>query len=149
MELDKIEILLEKYFQAETSIDEENLLKNYFSGNNVAPHLKNYAPLFGYLIQEKKQEFLQKIKWNGRNKKVVWLSVAASFMVVLGLITFYSITNSIKPESNELGTYNDPEHAFKETQKALAMLSNKVNIGLNSVEYFQEYDTTKNKVFKK
>lgn len=40
MELVKIEDLLEKYFQGETSIAEENELRNYFSSSNVAQHLE-------------------------------------------------------------------------------------------------------------
>ncbi len=36
MELNKIEEILEKYFQGETSIAEENQLKEYFSSSNVA-----------------------------------------------------------------------------------------------------------------
>ncbi len=42
MELDKIENILEKYFQGETTIAEENELKEYFSSPNVAQHLEQY-----------------------------------------------------------------------------------------------------------
>ena len=40
MELYKIEELIEKYFQGETSIAEEKELTNYFSSSNVAQHLE-------------------------------------------------------------------------------------------------------------
>ncbi len=43
-----IEQLLDKYFAGETSLFEENQLKNYFSGNDIAPELKEYTPLFQY-----------------------------------------------------------------------------------------------------
>ena len=42
MEFNKMEALLEKYFEGETSIAEENELKDYFSSSNVAPHLEQY-----------------------------------------------------------------------------------------------------------
>ena len=48
MELANIERLLEKYLNAETTIEQEKLLKKYFSEGNVASHLKEYESLFGY-----------------------------------------------------------------------------------------------------
>ena len=39
MEQNEIEILVEKYYNAETSIDEENILRLYFAGDNVATNL--------------------------------------------------------------------------------------------------------------
>jgi hypothetical protein len=54
MELTKIEILIEKYFQGETSIAEEKELRSYFSTSNVAPHLEQYKAMFGYFTEAKK-----------------------------------------------------------------------------------------------
>ena len=62
----KIENLVEKYFQAETSIAEKNELRNYFSSQNVVAHLEQYKPLFGYLslaaAPQFKREFLPQSK---------------------------------------------------------------------------------------
>ena len=55
MELNKIEKLLEHYFEGATSSAEENELRNYFSSTNVAPHLEQYKPLFDYISDAKKQ----------------------------------------------------------------------------------------------
>ena len=151
MEYNKIEILLEKYFQAETSIAEENELRNYFSSVDVAHHLEQYKPLFGYFSLAKEQEFKQEILLlpKSRNKKraVPWLSIAASVVVLLGIGT-YVYFNTYANQNQDLGTYNDPEIAFKETQKALALLSNQVNIGIESVRYVEEYQHSKNLIFK-
>ncbi len=43
MELANIEKLVEKYLNAETTLQEERTLKNYFIGGNVAIHLQEYA----------------------------------------------------------------------------------------------------------
>ena len=59
MEFNKIEDILEKYFQGETSIAEENELKDYFSSPNVAQHLEQYKPMFGYFSQVKEQKSTQ------------------------------------------------------------------------------------------
>lgn len=79
----------------------------------------------------------------------MWLSIAASIVVLFGMIAFFMINTNQQVPQNELGTYETPEEAFRETQKALALLSSNVNIGMESVQYFQEYDNSKNLIFKK
>jgi hypothetical protein len=148
MALDRIEKLIEKYFEAETSIAEEKELKNYFASSDVAQHLEQYKPIFGYATQAKQEQFTATIplKTNKR-KSVVWLSVAASVAVLLG-VALFTFNHYNPPVSEDLGTYDDPEVAFRETQKALALISKSVNRGIESMEYINEYEQSKNKVFK-
>lgn len=160
MELNKIENILEKYFQGETSIAEENELKDYFSSSNVAQHLKQYQPIFGYFSQVKEQKSTQELESLARTgeaiplqtkkRNVAWLSIAASAVVLLGIGTYFYISENTTPivAQSELGTYDNPEKAFAETQKALALLSNNVNVGIESVQYIKEYEQSKNKIFK-
>jgi len=147
MESDKTDLLIEKYFQGETSIAEEKELRDYFSGLNVAQHLEQYRPLFGYFSQAKEQKFKQKIPLQSNKRKVAWLSIAASVVVLLSIGTYAYLNNNEAHEQN-LGTFDDPEVAFKETQKALALLSNHVNTGIESVQYIEEYEHSKNLIFK-
>lgn len=160
MELNKIEDILEKYFQGETSIAEENELKDYFSSSNVAQHLEQYQPIFGYFSQVKEQKSTQELESLARTgeaiplqtkkRNVAWLSIAASAVVLLGIGTYFYISENTTPivAQSELGTYDNPEKAFAETQKALALLSNNVNVGIESVQYIKEYEQSKNKIFK-
>ena len=148
MELDRIEKLLDKYFDAETSIAEENELKAYFSSSDVAQHLQQYKPLFGYYKVSKEQQFDKQLPLLTRKRKVVWLSVAASVVVLLGVGTFAYFNNEMASQSSDLGTYDNPEVAFRETQKALNLLSGHVNTGVESVQYIQEYEIAKERVFK-
>lgn len=145
MELDRIEILLEKYFEGETSIAEENELKAYFSSADVAQHLEHYKAMFGYFSSAKEQKFDQQIPLKSKKLQVAWLSVAASVVILLGMFTFYNRNIS---QSEDLGTYNDPEKAFEETQKALNLLSKNVNVGVESMQYVNEYQQSKNLIFK-
>jgi hypothetical protein len=151
MELDKIENILEKYFQGETTIAEEKELKEYFSSPNVAQHLEQYQPMFGYFSQVKQQKSTQEIPLQTKKRNVAWLSIAASVVVLLGVGTYFFLeqknTTPVVPQS-ELGTYDNPEEALKATQKALALLSNNVNVGIESVQYISEYEQSKNKIFK-
>lgn len=147
MESDRIEIILEKYFQGETSIAEERELKNYFSSLDVAQHLVQYKPIFGYFSLAKEQHFVQEIPPQAKKRNVAWLSIAASVVVLLGIgtYTYYSIDSADK--NKDLGTYNDPEKAFRATQQALLLLSGNVKVGIESAQYIQEYQIAKDKIF--
>ena len=149
MALDRIEILIEKYFEGETSIVEEKELKAYFSSSDVAQHLEQYKPVFGYFSQAKQEEFTASIplKSGKKQKRLAWLSVAASVVVMLG-IGFFAYQNTSEPTQENLGVIDDPEIAFRETQKALALISKHVNTGIESVNYLGEYQQSKNKIFK-
>ena len=149
MALDRIEILIEKYFEGETSIAEEKELKAYFSSSDVAQHLEQYKPVFGYFSQAKQEQFTASIplKSGKKQKRLAWLSVAASVVVMLG-IGFFAYQNTSEPTQENLGVIDDPEIAFRETQKALALISKHVNTGIESVNYLGEYQQSKNKIFK-
>lgn len=151
MELVKIEDLIEKYFQGETSIAEENELRTYFSSSNVAQHLEQYKPIFSYFSLAKEQQFTSEISpiLGSRDEKrtVKWLSIAASVVVLLGIGTYSYYDVAVVNKSQDLGTYDDPEEAFRATQKALSLLSNNVNVGIESVQYIQVYQTTKDRIF--
>ncbi|MFV8347502.1 hypothetical protein [Flavobacterium sp. ZB4P13] len=147
MESVKIENLLEKYFQGETSIDEENELRNYFSSLDVAQHLEQYKPIFGYFSLAATHQFTPKIPPQSKKRNVAWISIAASVVVLLGIGTYAYYSADVVNKSQDLGTYDDPEEAFRATQKALSLLSDNVNVGIESVQYIQEYQTTKDKIF--
>lgn len=48
-----IEQLLERYWQCETTLEEEQILHSFFSQGNVPAHLNQYAELFAYENQSK------------------------------------------------------------------------------------------------
>ncbi|MFB9077104.1 hypothetical protein ACFFLS_03320 [Flavobacterium procerum] len=155
MELNNIENLLEKYFQGETSTAEEKILKEYFSSPDVAQHLEQYKPLFAYFSQAGEPKFTSEITLansHNQKRKTAWLSIAAAAVLFLGIGTFFYVsednTSTAVASQKELGTYDDPEEALKATQKALALLSNNVNVGIESVQYINEYEKSKNKIFK-
>ena len=147
MELKLVEQLLEKYFQGATTIAEEKQLKAYFSSNDVVPHLVKYQSLFGYFETQKGTQFEQKLPLQPRKQNTVkWIGIAASFVLLFGLATFYFYPS--EPKHEDLGTYDNPEEAFAATQKALLMVSEQVNIGMESVVYLEEYEKTKKTIFK-
>ena len=152
MEQSKIEFTLEKYFEGETNIAEENELRTYFSSTDVAQHLQQYQSLFKYYKAEKEQKIELKSPLNlisqTKNRKLKWLSIAASIVVLIGAgtFTFFNYNNS---QQQDLGSYDSPEEAFAATQKALNLLSENVNVGVISVQHIQEFENSKNLIFKK
>ena len=146
MELNRIETLLEKYFQGETSVKEEKELKKYFSSSDVAQHLEHYTPLFVYFAEAKEQKSSHKLPLQTKKRNVMWLSIAASVVVLIGISTFTYFHSPTEKE--DLGTYENPEAAFEATQKALSMLSKNVNVGIESVSYINEFQNSKALIFK-
>ncbi len=143
MELHQIKILLEKYFDGNTSIAEENQLKNYFSSADIAPEFAPYKPMFSYFSHAKNESSNIGLPQEQRKNRTAWLSIAASAVVLLGVgLMFFNQT-----KQEDLGTFDNPEIAMRETRKALNLLSGNVNKGLQSMQYVQEYEEVKSSVF--
>tara|TARA_R110002050_G_scaffold4573_1_gene22068 strand:+ start:51856 stop:52332 length:477 start_codon:yes stop_codon:yes gene_type:complete len=132
MVLNNIENLLEKYENGETTLKEEQQLKNYFSQETVAPHLEMYKPMFTYFLVNKQEQFTKDIPL--KTKKVFnykWISVAAVAVLMLGIY----FGNSF---NNDLGTYEDPQLAFNDFSKSMEMISSRFNKGVSTVSYLNE-----------
>ncbi len=136
MVLNNIEKLLEKYENGETSLKEEQVLKNYFSGDNVAPHLEHYKPMFVYFLGNQQEQFTKDLPLKTKNRfNYKWLSVAAVAVIMLGV--YFSVP-VIDDNCNDLGTYCEPEQALDEVSKQLAMISGHFNKGASTVSYLDE-----------
>lgn len=58
MDYKYIEQLLERYWKCGTSLEEEDILRAFFSQKDVPAALLPYKPLFAYQQEERKREFL-------------------------------------------------------------------------------------------
>ncbi|MDB9782647.1 hypothetical protein OAB88_06040 [Winogradskyella sp.] len=130
MVLNNIEELLEKYDNAETSLQEEVQLGAYFKSDNVAAHLEHYKPMFQYFSQSQKEQYTKDVPLNTKKttRLYQWISVAAVTVLMLGI----AIPNwSSSPKT--LAAYTPEEQQmYLETKQALAMLSNTFNDGASS-----------------
>jgi len=138
MESQKINILLQKYFDAETTIDEENELITYFTCGEVDENLKMYVPMFSGLkelsvdedsaLGEDLMNFIleseHKEKLRYRWMWQVVTGVAASVILVMLAVNFYSSQNQWKD------TFTDPKQAYSEASKTLEFVAGKYNKGL-------------------
>ena len=138
MESIKIEQLIEKYLDAETTLQEEAVLQDYFVNSKVAPHLQEYQALFGYFAESKNERYTKTIQLKTKKTNWKWLSVAASVAILFSVYTGY---NNIQERA-------EAEIAFQQTQEAFQLLSNNMNKGTAAIGYLGEYQTTTNKIFK-
>ncbi|MFY7810372.1 MAG: hypothetical protein ACOVQ2_01455 [Flavobacterium sp.] len=143
MESKDLKFLLEKYENAATTIEEENILRNYFKKNDASSE----KFFFDYYTNE--QNISTKIQTKSNVIQINWKIpvIAASFIIGLIIATFWMGAN--KPKENEsLGTYTNPDQAYKETIKALEMVSVEINKGIEQAKYLNEFENTKNLIFK-
>lgn len=158
MDFDRIEKLLQKYWECETSLEEEKELKHFFNSEEVPEKWQTLKPLFKYFEKEKAegsldhffdQRVLAQIEEIERtdNKAVApegkvrklfadILKIAAVVLVLVTSVYFVrqNIIENDKPViANVPGAIEDPKEAFEEAKKALLMISKNFNKGKKEV----------------
>lgn len=143
--------LLDKYFAAESSAEEEQLLSSYFNSEEVDASLSEYQPLFRFLQSEKEvrlsddfetrllqriqTEQLQPVSAGARIRPIrLWLARAAA-LLLLGTVSWWVFRK--EPEASEPITTIDwsayepktVEEAYEITRKALGRASTELNRG--------------------
>jgi hypothetical protein len=139
MELLKIERLLEKYFEANTSLEEENTLKEFFAKETVPDHLIQYKGFFGAFEQVKKEVHEPEIKLPKKKFKLNWIAAAAVILFMLSVFSY---------QQYEVHQQKEAQKAFLETQKALRMISQNLNKGNRAVAQLEYFDKAQQTVFK-
>ncbi len=143
MELANIEKLIEKYENAETSLQDEQALKKYFQQHNIPEHLQEYKAMFSYFEESKTERFTKTIPLKPRRQHWKWLTVAASIVL---LISVYYTNNSSDFTEKER---KEAEIALQETQKAFQLISKNLNKGENiAIAGLHEFSKTQQKIFK-
>ncbi len=100
-EVNHIKELLEKYFNAETTLEEEEILRRYFEGENTDEELLSYKPLFNCFSHERSQAgvITDSAKPLSRRNNIYFrlssFSVAAAF-AIFAYIVFSERKDSLK-----------------------------------------------------
>ena len=142
MESQRITILLQKYFEAETNLDEENELITYFNSDEVDEKLKLYIPMFSglkslslsgnrdlgddlmnFILESEHKEKLR-YRWMWQ----IGTGVAAAVILILLAVTYYSN----QYQWND--TFTNPDQAYAEASKTLDFVAGKYNKGLTQLE---------------
>jgi len=155
MDRKEIRVLLEKYYNGESTLHEENKLREYFSGDQINPEFIPERDLFLYQIHEVEdnQEIpdISEEIWNNLSKedsdknKVVrslpylYLRIAASIVILVG--SFFVIKKQVFDNKNTIqytDTFDNPELAYQQTKEALLYVSAMLNSGADHLEPIQK-----------
>ena len=148
----EIEASLAKYYDGNSTLQEEHLLKEFFLRSDVPEHLLEHKPIFGFFTEEGDsaiseafepalEEKLRQGKVvsliNRRRKTTYALSIAASIVLVASLIITFQLGmfSPIQP----FGTITDPNLAYMEASNALFMVSERFNTGIDKASQFEAF----------
>jgi hypothetical protein len=136
MDSKRIDELLNKYWNCETSLEEEQQLREYFRDKQVPHQWKETAALFRYFDEHKKKalddgafetEVLRKVTVPQRGKmvKVLFNAMRIAAGVSVLLVATWLVRNEVRQSTPQemVDTYDDPKLALEETKKALMMIS--------------------------
>lgn len=123
----RIEELLTKYWEGNTSVQEEKLLKDYLRKNQLGTTLSQYS---NELHKTTNMEPPSSFKHPGKKQRSTWLSIAASIM--LGVSVAFWVINDAQQQRDYV--IEDPEEAYLMTRKALFMVSATLNEGASYSE---------------
>lgn len=152
MEYQKIEEILNRYMEGESSLEEENLLKKYFSQPGLPPEQQEMKALFNYFTDAQREAIpdfdvsadLNSIienEWkretrNRFRRVLAWFGSAAAVLVLsFGIYQYLD-----KPESTIKDTYKDPKLAYLETKRALLLVSRTMNRNTTNLKYLSKVD---------
>lgn len=136
--------ILDKYWDGETSEDEEFILKDYFNSGNVQEEHKVFVDLFQYFdtqknitfnsIQHESIDSKPKVKYFSF-RKIIY-SIAAASVLLFAAVT---VMNEINPKPTIQQTamvyeIEDPEEALRVTKEALALVSKKFRASQQTVK---------------
>ncbi|HTX88536.1 MAG TPA: hypothetical protein VMC08_06065 [Bacteroidales bacterium] len=152
MNFKEIEELLRKYYDGATSLEEENLLRDFFRSEEVPPHLSVEAELFRAMDGNRRDEITDPdFEKNllaalegpkvipvtaGRTRLYRILAVAAGLLLLGGI--FFTFRHDILRQPVK-DTYTDPAKAYAETEKVLTLISSNLNRGLDKVAYLSKF----------
>jgi len=139
--------LLEKYWNGQTTLEEEQELRNYFSSENVTSDHEVYRSVFNtfeleQVMEERSFDAFAKVKekqaQDNKFHKKTWkgLAIAAGFALLMTVGGNYYNEQS-KPD---LGTYETPEEARAAAIDMLELVSSKFNKGRSNMSPMNTLD---------
>ncbi len=137
----EIDMLLQRYFEAETDIQEERKLKAYFQSGDIDPSFHIYRDLFTLTNTDQSIEisndFEKRLMTKIQQTPVIRfgirrvMAIAASLALVVAA-GWWVINQRNNTDSSQLvmeDTYDDPEEAYRQVTAALALMSSTMDKG--------------------
>lgn len=135
MDSKQIEESLARYWNCETSVEEEQALREYFANAEFEGNMKEVAAMFRYFDQQRQLEPADggpdasaRRMANPKKQKLTQLlhnSLRIAAGIVVLMVAIWLVRSEIRQDTPQelVDTYSDPALAFEETKKALLMIS--------------------------
>lgn len=145
MESHNAELLLDRYFEGETTLAEESQLRTYFTGDHVAPHLEEYVGMFGAFVAAQKETYNLPIELPKSRKPRYRYIAGTAAAVIIGLTLW---TQQAQGDSSFSTNYDNEELAILKTKQALGVMSQMISKSTTQLEVVQEFDKASSTLFK-
>lgn len=156
MEYQKIDEILNRYMEGESTLEEEALLKQYFSQPGLPAEHIEMKELFNYFIDAQREttppfdvstdlNLLIENEWKKETRSrfsraAKWIGSAAAVLVLsFGIYQYMD-----KPEPAIKDTYKDPQMAYIETKRVLLLVSKTMNRNTANLKYLEKVDESFN-----
>jgi hypothetical protein len=158
MTYNEIDQLLKSYLEGETSLEEEKILRDFFSRSDLPVRYKPFAEMFeafGELAAAQLNDRHFDKKWSRKITQQTgylkplsfltnWYTVAGIAATVLLAVVLFLPVKKL-PVINQFShriedTFDNPRQAYAETVKALLMVSDKLNAGTNQMKDLTKLD---------
>ncbi|PID67935.1 MAG: hypothetical protein CR968_04180 [Flavobacteriia bacterium] len=133
-----IDKLLERYFEGQTTLQEEALLNEYFRSDSVASHHEQYRALFQYFSNERTQSNALQPRLKSNRTKRFWFSGIAA-----GLLLFVSFFGWQSYQRQQLA-----QQAYQDSYKALAIIGKHFDQGQNAIQELAYLEKSRTLVFR-
>lgn len=153
MDIKTLELLIDRYFQGLTTVEEELQLKEYFASEKVPPHLeylKTYFSILGTAVRSgskiltseedvitgirRKRSWFRflRIPWSGLSAVAATLIL---FVMVGGVIT-YRMFQPSRPNF----TTEEVQAAIVQTREVLGFVSERLNFAMEPLDHLAKMD---------
>lgn len=151
MDLQKINILLEKYLEGQTDVSEEKALKAFFQKEDIPANLAPYKALFNYLAHEASTEAAPQENWSPwKDQKTSeekdtpqWWATKWSHVAVVAVlfsVSLFSARNYYQKKQAEIVYY--------QTLEAFSLLAQNYQKATAPAVYLNEFEQAKTKIYK-
>ena len=154
----EIRKLLDRFYTGETTLEEEQILQDYFSSTSIPEELMPDRDLFRTLgtsdsvavpegLNQKILDVIdQQEKKVVRTRRISVFSLsglAAGLLVVIALYMGYFRADRPGMLAHQLtDTYENPQDAYEEARRTLAFVSAKLNTGTSGLEHVKQVSKT-------
>jgi len=158
MTYSEIDQLLQSYLEGETSLDEEKILRDFFSRGDLPDRYKPYMDMFqgfGAMAAVQMNDRRFEKEWSRKDigkadharslsffthwYAITGIAAAILFVVVLFVpVKKLPVINLFSHKIED--TFDDPRKAYAETIKALLMVSEKLNSGTDQMKDLTKLD---------